>query len=187
MTRRQLTVTLLIGLAMAAFLVTQFEVLREYKLYFTEDRKDATFQLLELSEDWSERYLRERFSGFPVRCYPNPGEGLGDVGCIIDTKSYNGTPALFISFFFVSGKLHQVSINIPWWKHDEAFGRLKGTFGVPTASQASPHSGVRLHGWQLPSGAGVFYNRDASFNPLQWNAIYWRSSTSCRTDGCFRQ
>jgi hypothetical protein len=184
---RRIGVALLIGLGLLALLMTQFDVLREYKLYLTEDRKDVAFQLTELSEAWTERTLRERFAGLPMRCYPNPGEGLGDQGCIVDTKSYNGIPAMFISFFFSSGHLNQVSINVPWWNHRVAFERLRVSLGAPTASQLFPHSGIRLHGWQLPSGAVVLYNRDRSINPLQWNAIYWRSAAACREQPCFNR
>ncbi len=185
LSRRRIGIALLVGLGLFALLMTQFNLVREYKLYLTEDRKDVTFQLSELSEAWTKQTLQERFAGIPIRCYPDPGEGLGDLGCMVDTKSYNRIPALFISFFFSSGHLHQVSINIPWWKHKEAFEHLRTSLGIPTASQLYPRAGIRLHGWQLPDGAAVLYNRDKSVNPLQWNAIYWRSAASCKRDTCF--
>lgn len=171
--------------ALFVLFAAQREAIREHQLYFTQDRKDVSFQLSDLSEAWTEKNLREKFSGIPLNCYPNPGEGLGDLGCALDTKSFNGVPALFISFFFVSGRLQQVSINVPWWKHQAAYNHLVASIGRQTASQLFPHSGVRLHGWSLPSGAAVFYNRDKSLNPLSWNAINWRSASSCAADGCF--
>lgn len=161
------------------------ESIREHQLYFSEDRKDVRFELAELSEAWTEKTLREKFSGIPINCFSNRGEGLGDRACVIDTKSFNGLPALFIPFFFDSGRLQQVSINVPWWKHDAGYNYVVASIGLPASSQLLPHSGVRLHGWRLPSGAAVFYNRDKSLNPLMWNAINWRSASSCATKRCF--
>lgn len=182
---KKIALTLVICLAAFLLLMTQRDALREHELYFTQNRSDVSFELSELSGEWTEKELRKRFAGLPIQCYPNPGDGLGDLGCTLDTKSYNGIPALFISFFFSSGKLQQVSINIPWWKHPEAYEYLTSKIGTPTASQTFPRSGVRLHGWRLPDGAGLFYNRDRSLNPLQWNAIFWRSPASCAGSACF--
>lgn len=185
MSLARILIALMVSLAPFGFLMTQRAAIREHQLYFTEDRKDVAFQISDLSEEWTERTLREKFPGIPVNCFPNPGEDLGDLGCVLDTKSFNGVPALFISFFFASGRLQQVSINVPWWKHQVAYDYLIGSIGRQTASQLLPHSGIRLHGWSLPSGAAVFYNRDKSLNPLVWNAINWRSASSCAAEGCF--
>lgn len=183
---RATTTALLVCLVVLLLVLIEKERLREHWLYFTEDRRAATFDFVELSESWSVDMLRERFSGFPIRCYPNPGDGLGDLGCIVDTMSHNGVPSLFISFFFTSGHLHQVSVNIPWWNHAEAYSKLTATLGQPLASQLLPRHGVRLHGWRLADGAGLFFNRDRALNPLDWNSIYWRSAASCKARTCFR-
>lgn len=182
---RRILMALVLVFGIFWLLATQREAIREHQLYFTEDRKDVVFHLSELSETWTEKKLREKFTGIPLNCYPNPGEGLGDLACALDTKSFNGVPALFISFFFTSGHLQQVSINIPWWKHQAAYDYLVASMGRQAASQFFPYAGVRLHGWNLPSGAAVFYNRDKSVNPLSWNAINWRSASSCAAEGCF--
>lgn len=182
---RRIAVLLLAGFAILGLLMTQREAIREHQLYFTENRQDVAFQFAELSEAWTERTLREKFAGYPIHCYPNPGDGLGDLGCVMDTKSFNGIPALFVSFFFASGHLQQISINVPWWEHQAAYRYLIASIGPQTASQLFPHAGVRLYGWQLPAGAAVFYNRDKSLNPLLWNAINWRSASSCMSNSCF--
>ena len=184
---RRILIALMVGVALFGLLMTQREVIRLHQLYFTQDREDVTFQLSDLSEAWTEKTVRQKFAGIPLNCYPNPGEGLGDAACVLDTKSYNGVPALFITFFFSSGHLLQVSINVPWWKHQAAYDHLVASIGRQSASQLFPHSGIRLHGWSLPSGAAVFYNRDKSLNPLRWNAIYWRSASSCVASSCFAQ
>lgn len=182
---RRILIALAICLTVLLLLMTQKEVIREYQLYFTEDRRDVAFQLTDISETWTEKTLRDKFPGVPLNCFKNPGNNLGDLACGLDTKSFNGTLALFISFFFSSGHLQQISINVPWWKHQAAYSYLLASLGQPTASQFQPHSGVRLHGWQLQNGAGIFYNRDQSLNPLEWNAINWHSPSLCATNKCF--
>ena len=182
----RILVALVFCFIILGLLMTQRETIREYQLYLTEDRRDVSFQLTEISEAWTEKILREKFTGFPLNCSNNPGAGLGDRACALDTKSFNGVPALYISFFFSSGALQQISINIPWWRHQEGYDYLVKLLGRPTGSQRLPHAGIRLHGWLLANGGAVFYNRDKSLNPLQWNAIYWRSASSCAANSCFR-
>lgn len=175
---------LLICLCYFGLVMTQKDALIEHKLYFTEDRKEISFQFSEMSEKWTIKMLRDRFPGHTLNCQPNPGEMLGDMGCVLDAKSFNGVPALFISFFFSSNHLQQIAVNIPWWKHQVAYEYLQTTMGKPAASQLFPHSGVRLHGWILTDGTAVFYNRDKSINPLRWNTIYWQSASLCAANRC---
>lgn len=193
---RRIVVPLLLGLAVLGLLTTQYDTIRgllmaqggairEHQRYFTENRQDVVLPFAELSEAWTERTLREKFAGYPIQCYRNPGRSLGDLGCAMDTKSFNGIPALFISFFFTSGHLRQISISIPWWEHQATYKYLTTALGPPTASQLFPYAGIRLHGWLLADGTAVFYNRDKSLNPLQWNAINWRSASSCMRTACF--
>lgn len=182
--RRVLTLLIPI-LLLATFLLFQAGNLTEYRLYFTTDRKPATLDLLSLSEDWTESRLRAQFAEFPVGCHPYQGPLPVQRACAVDVRSANGVPALYMSFFFTRGRLSQVAINVPWWSHQSAYQYLVATLGKPVASQLLPRSGVRLHGWQLGNGSAVFFNRDRPFNPLHWNAIYWRSPTECRHEGCF--
>lgn len=176
---------LVLLLVPAALLFSQARILNEYRLYFTAQRKPATLDLASLSEEWTETRLRERFAQFPVSCHPYQGSLPVQRACAVDVSSANGVPALYISFFFAAGRLDQVSVNVPWWSHGRASEYLVSTFGSPAASQLFPHGGVRLHGWRLRNGAAIFFNRDRPINPLQWNAIYWRSASACRHQGCF--
>ncbi|WP_374510858.1 hypothetical protein [Niveibacterium sp.] len=181
----RLLLAVFVGVLLFCVLITQRAAIREHQLYFTEPRRSVAFELSDLTEEWSEATLRERFPDIPPNCEGISEPGLGDVVCVLDTKSFNGVPALFISFFFASGRLQQVSINVPWWRHQAARDYLDTSLGEPSASQIFPHSGVRLHGWRLSNGAAVFYNRDMSINPLEWNAIYWQSASLCERAGCF--
>lgn len=158
---------------------------REYWLYFTTDRKPATLDLLSLSEEWTESRLSAEFPGFPIGCYPYQGPLRVQRACGVDVKSANGVSTLYMSFFFDQGHLSEVSINVPWWSHKKAYTYLITTLGDPLDSQPRWHAGVRLHGWKLGDGSAVFFNRDRPLNPLRWNAIYWRSASACKRDGCF--
>ena len=182
---RRILLALFACTIIAMILLAQKNYLNEYWLYFTEQRKPASFNFLELSESWTERSLRERFSGYPIGCYQYQGDLPVDRACGVDVSSHNGVPALYISFFFADGHLDQVSVNIPWWSHGTALKSMVAAFGQPTASQSRFRAGVRLHGWPLRNGAALFFNRDRPVNPLTWNAIYWRSASTCQKGGCF--
>jgi hypothetical protein len=168
-----------------ALLFTQRERLKEYQLYLTQDRKAIAFRFDELSEQWTEQTVRERFAGLPIDCFPNDGRYLDERVCMVDVKSHNDVPAMFVSFFFAAKRLNRTSINIPWWAHRQAYGSLLATLGEPATSQILPRNGVRLHGWHLSGGAALFFNRDKPINPLEWNAIFWNSASACRSGGCF--
>lgn len=182
---RSTLILLLFTALLAAFLHFQASNLTEYRLYFTEDRKAATLSLADLSENWTEATLRDQYAGYPVSCHPYQGELAVQRACAVYVSSYNGVPALFMSFFFADGHLSQISINVPWWSHGAAYRSLVANFGQPAASQLLPHAGVRLHGWRLRNGSAVFFNRDRPLNPLSWNGIYWRSASSCLKQRCF--
>ena len=180
-----LIVLFLVSLVLFWILSAQSGAVWEHQLYFTQPRENVSFQLSELSEAWTEKTLRERFVAGGLHCIPTPGDDLGDTWCKLDTKTFNGIPTLFISFFFGAGHLRQVSINIPWWKHRTAQNFLFMVLGRQTDAQLLPRSGIRLDGWNLPNGAAIFYNRDISLNPLEWNTIFWRSASLCAAEGCF--
>lgn len=182
---RRVLLAVLACVIVTALLLSQKANLEEYRLYFTDERKPVTFALEELSENWTERTLQERFVGYPILCEAYRGRLPVERACGVDVSSHNGVPALFIAFFFSGGHLDQVSINIPWWSHGTAFKSLVAAFGRPAASEFLPRDGVRLYGWQLASGAALFLNRDRPLNPLSWNAIYWRSASACQKGGCF--
>jgi hypothetical protein len=182
---RSALVLLLFTALLAAFLHFHASNLKEYRLYLTEDRKAATLNFANLSEEWTEANLRNRYAGYPVSCHPYQGKLAVQRACAVDVRSYNGVPTLFMSFFFADGHLSQISINVPWWSHDAAYRSLVANLGQPAASQLLPRAGVRLHGWPLTNGSAVFFNRDLPLNPLSWNSIHWRSASSCLEQRCF--
>jgi hypothetical protein len=181
----RIAVAALVGVLFLAFFLTQKANLNEYYLYFTEDRIPITFQFSELSEDWTEQTLHERFSSLPLTCQSAHVNPRVDRACAVDVKSHNGVPAMFVSFFFASGHLQEVAVGVPLWSRDDARDSLVAALGRPSGLQLWPHDGVRLVGWELQNGSAVFLNRDMHLMPPYRNAIYWRSSSACKADGCF--
>lgn len=182
---RRIAFLLLAAALLGGFAFAYRGHIEEYRLYFFSDRQPLVFNYSDLSENWTERTLHERFKGFPVRCSHEAGNHLGDRVCGLDAKSHNGVPVLFLSFFFSSGRLSHVSISIPWWSHSQGQRTIEAVLGPPVAAQFLPRSGVRLLGWRLPDGAALFYNRDRDMNPLVWNAIFWNSAATCKAGRCF--
>lgn len=183
---RRVLLLLCLCAGIAGLLLSQAGNLKEYRRYFTETRKPVSLDLSALSEEWTESRLKEQFRGHPVKCYPYQGPLAVQRACAVEVSSMNGVPTLYMSFFFMGGHLDQVSVNVPWWSHQAAYEHLVTSLGSPLASQFLPRNGVRLHGWRLGNGSAVFLNRDRSINPLDWNAIYWRSATGCKHEACFR-
>jgi hypothetical protein len=177
--------TLALLLAAAGLVMAFPEHAREYRLYLTENRPALTLSYAEISQDWTEPQLRERFSNLTLRCYDNgPGEYLDDRSCFADISSHNGTPAMNVAFHLAAGKVNHVGVQLPWWAHGRQWSQLKSAYGNPLAAQAQPVEGHRLFGWQL-SGGAVFFNRDRPLNPLMWSMVLWSSERACGLRSCF--
>jgi hypothetical protein len=177
--------TLLLVLGVTGLIMLFPEHAREYRLYLTENRPALTLGYSEISQEWTEQQLKERFSNLTFRCYDNrPGEYLDERSCFADIDSHNGTPAMNVAFYLAAGKLNHVGIQVPWWAHGKQWSKLKNAYGRPLATQQQPIQGVRLSGWQL-SGGSVFFNRDRPLNPLMWSMVLWSSERACSPRTCF--
>ena len=102
---RRVFLLLCLCAGIAGLLLSQAGNLREYKRYFTEARKPASLDISALSEEWTERRLKEHFSGYPVSCYPYRGPLAVQNVCAVEVSSTNGVPTLYMSFFFAGGLL----------------------------------------------------------------------------------
>lgn len=171
--------------AAAWYLRTYSGEAREYQRYLSEDRPAITLRYDELSGEWTEQSLKERFQKLGVRCTSDAPRGIGDRACSIDVISNNGVPTLYIAFFFTKGRLNAASFNIPWWAHNDALDNLAATYGLPYGEQDRAYSGVRLIGWKLPGGGALFYNRDRDINPMMWSSVFWNSAEHCARERCF--
>ena len=175
--------------ALAAFWLwnTRYPPIREYRLYFSEDRKSADLPWHLLSEFWSEADLKQHFTGYPVRCGSDHTGAPGITRtCAVDLSSLNGVPTMYLNFLFSGNKLKRVATATPWSSHSTGLRTLITTYGNPQVTQEYPHSGVRLHGWKLNGGGYVFYNRDRGLNPLEPSSTQWLAPSACSPRPCIQ-
>ena len=162
--------------------------LREYRLYFTQSRPGTVLSYEEMSQEWSEEEVKAKLPSVEFRCYDNgPGEYLDDRSCFGDVSSHNGVAALSLAFYFAKGKLNHMTVQVPWWRAGALENLMLSAYGRPAVVQDEPVQDVRLVGWKLRSGGGVFTNRDMPLNPLSWNMVLWSSQRACELKGCFGQ
>lgn len=180
-----LTVILAVVAIVALLVQPRWRAVEEYRDALLGHRAPTVFKVSELSSEWSEKTVRQRFPDSDLWCGPYRGPMQVDRACDLKTQAYHELPATRVAFFFKDGQLREAVVHVASWAHADGFHHLVGQFGKPYASQALPVKGVRLHGWRLQDGAAVFYNRDRPGDPLETNAIYWRSAQDC-SSGCFR-
>jgi hypothetical protein len=166
---------------------TRFPPIREYRLFFSEDRRSADLSWDLVSESWSEAEVRSRFSGYPIRCDANYTDAPKITRiCAVDLKSLNGVPTMYINFLFAGDKLQRVATAAPLWSHAKGLSALRAAYGNPLVTQDYPRSGVRLHGWKLQDGSTIFYNRDRELNPLEFNSTQWMGPSACAPRPCIQ-
>lgn len=175
--------------ALAAFWAwnTRYPPIREHRLFLTQDRKDAVLPWRDLSEAWTEADVRARFQDFPTVCMPDETGVPGITRmCSVRMRSLNGVPTMNTNFLFAGPALQRVATSVPWWSHREGIESLVTSFGPPHVSQPRPVAGIRLHGWKLPGGASLFYNRDRGPNPLETSSTQWLAASACTPSPCIR-
>lgn len=183
---RRILALLLGGAALIAFILLQWDHFKEYLRYFADERTPVTLDFSTLSESWTERTLEQRFAGNRIDCAPYQGPLRADRACAVNAGVTNGIPVLYATFFFLNGQLTQMVINIPWWVHLDAYHQLTRSLGPPADARHILSHFSYLHQWRLANGAAVYFNRRRSVNPLQWNAILWRSPSDCKLKpACF--
>ena len=161
---RRILALLLGGAALIVFIQLQWDLFKEYLRYFADDRTPVSLDFSTLSESWTERTLEQRFAGNRIDCAPYQGSLRADRACAVNAGVTNGIPVLYASFFFLNGQLTR-------------------SLGAPADALSL---GSDLHQWRLANGAAVYFNRRRSVNPLQWNAILWRSPSDCKLKpACF--
>lgn len=159
----------------------------EYRRYLTDkQRPAASFAMQQLSQEWSEAELAKAFPALSFRCSDNrPGEYLDDRSCFADVASHNGTPAMFLSFFFAAGKLERAMVGIPWWAHGSTQRRLVEELGLPLGrTTPDPIDGLQLQGWRLNDGSVVQFNARRPRNPIAFNGLFWQSARACAHKPC---
>ena len=185
---RLLLLVLLLSAALALWLWnTRYPPIREYKLFLSEDRRNADLPWELVSEGWSEAEVKSRFNGYPVRCDANYTDAPNITRiCAVDLKSLNGVPTMYVNFLFAGDKLQRVATAAPWWAHANGLSALQSAYGNPQVTQNRQRSGVRLHGWKLQGGGSLFYNRDREANPLEFNSTQWLGPSACAPRSCIQ-
>lgn len=163
------------------------EMAREYELYRTEKRPEATLQFEELSSIRSEADLKALLSGIQVNCRADwTGIEGATRSCSVDLKSLNGVPTMYVNFTFAGDRLIRASTAVPQDAHSQGQDYLEQRFGKPEAKQQSKVAGVRLAGWTLSDGSTLFYNRDPYREALQPSSIQWLPRDGCNGRPCIR-
>ena len=166
---------------------TRYPPVREYKLFLTEDRRNAELPWDLVSESWSEAEVKSRFDGYPIRCDANYTKAPKITRvCAVDLKSLNGVPTMYVNFLFAGDKLQRIATAAPWWSHAKGLSALLVAYGNPHITQDHERSGVRLHGWKLQDGGSLFYNRDRELNPLEFNSTQWLGASACAPRSCIQ-
>jgi hypothetical protein len=181
-------VLLLLTLIGVWLFTTPYPPVKEYRLYFLEDRTDASLDWGDLSHEWSEDRVREHFFGANVRCLSDQNRGAGVTRvCVVDLRTLNGVPTMTVNFLFSETGLQRVATNIPWWSHRRGLDALVSTYGEPHAASSPEVAGEkRILGWELPGRAAVFYNRDVDLSPLLTSSTQWTGPRSCGNLPCLR-
>ncbi|WP_092739874.1 hypothetical protein [Paracidovorax valerianellae] len=172
---KALKVALLIFLVLLALMVfSNRDRMDVYGRHFRESSPAVTLRLAELSSTMDEAALKRHFADVPLRCVAEasgPG-GLGDRVCYATIGEADGHAALTLANFFREGHLVRTMVHVPWWVHGIWIDRFNAAYGTPRqAGKVSVWGGPVLR-WNMSNGY-VDFNRDRSFNPLEWNVVLW--------------
>ncbi|MCB1914112.1 MAG: hypothetical protein KDG52_00110 [Rhodocyclaceae bacterium] len=184
----------MLGVGVGAVLLTTLvgiaafpDYAREYRLYLTEARPRVSIAWTKISRTRDEAGLRARFPQIEFRCRSLPaGAGIGERRCDADIEAFNGIPAMFVSAYFTANRLGHLAIAVPWWSHRRMRRSLERALGPTTHGEPRQGLGTPLAGWRLPGGEMLVFNRNASWNPLLWNQIFWSRSERCGDADCGR-
>ncbi len=158
----------------ALLVFSNYDRMHVYGTYLREKSPEITTRLMDLSVDMDEAAIRRHFEGVPLNCigqWPG-GDNLGDRVCYAAVDKADGDAALTLAVFFKKGKLAHAIVQVPWWVHKTWMRRLMAQFGQPQRAGMVSRFGGPVLRWSMPNGY-VEFNRDRSFNLLDWNVIMW--------------
>ncbi|GAB4120228.1 MAG: hypothetical protein Fur0026_11140 [Sideroxydans sp.] len=165
------------------------------KHWQTEDRLTLDFNRLQMMSQPQAAAL------FPINWFCRSGQSeFGDAFCADELQRWNDLEALGTVFFYESGQLVFVKVDVPPWAHGDLRQALQQNYGAPAgytsriqwgkvllaaaAKVASAGVGVpvrldmapdELGVWHLPSGAWLVSNMKADWLPWQWSTVFWMS------------
>lgn len=157
--------------AVALLLALNVDRLATYRAHFRGALPATELRLNELSVAMDSTAVKQHFQGLDFRCHHQPSS-LGDVYCYADVSRVDGLSALLVVTHFRQDHLTHVVVQMPWWAHGRWLDKLLAENGrFTTAGLASRFGGPVLR-WPVPNGQ-LEFNRDRSFNPLEWSALFW--------------
>ena len=160
---------------------------KEYRLYKTEARKDASLEWKNLGTVHNPESLKALFPDFKLYCQRDwTGIPGAENACAVYVRSLNSVPVMYLNFIFSSDRLLRASAAVPQEAHLAGVAYLRETFGQPNAAQNRKISGVRLYGWKLADGSTIFYNIDKAKNDFEPSSIQWMPKDGCNGLPCIR-
>lgn len=181
---RWVQVAIVLVIAVVALLVfSSQDRIHVYGTYLREKSPHIATNLPSLSVEMDEVMLRKHFEGLPLTCIgQGPGsDALGERVCYASIDRADGDAALTLAAFFRKGRLAHVTVQMPWWVHESWARRLTAQFGQPSQAGVVSRFGGPVLRWSTPNGF-VESNRDRSWNPLNWNAVFWTGRNVANSD-----
>lgn len=145
-----------------------------YGTYIRQKSPEIATRFADLSVEMDEVAVRKHFEGAPLTCTAEaPGAvSLGDRVCYTPLDKADGDAALMLAAFFKKDRLARAIVQVPWWVHKTWMQRFMAQFGQPRQAGLASRFGGPILRWSMPNGY-VEFNRDRSFNVLEWNVIVW--------------
>lgn len=147
--------------------------LEVYYGYLRAESPAVTMRYAQLSGQMDEAAVRKHFGEVFLSCSNQQGGPAGtDRLCHAAVDKADGEPAMMLVAFFSKGRLTSTVVHVPWWVHGRWLDRLVGQYGKAERAGIVSRMGGPVLRWTLPNGT-LEYNRDRSFNPLEWSAVFW--------------
>ena len=147
--------------------------LESYYYYLRDDSPAVTMRYAQLSGQMDEAAVRKHFGEVSLSCYNQQSGPAGtDRLCHAAVDKADGESAMMLVAFFSKGRLTSTVVQVPWWVHGRWLDRLVGQYGKAERAGTVSWMGGPVLRWTLPNGT-LEYNRDRSFNPLEWSAVFW--------------
>lgn len=113
------------------------------------DSEALNLNFAKLSSHVSEENLKEQFPQVELACV-DQNQAYGTRQCSAPISAINGTPAQYVTFFFMQNQLIEANIGYQPSYHQHLYQGLLTTFG---AGEAGPEAGMRR--WN--TGYGLLY------------------------------
>ena len=165
--------------ALALLVFTHRDRMDVYGTYIRQTSPSVEIRLADLSVAMDEAAVRKHFDGVPLQCVAQASgpDILGERVCYAQIDRADGQAALMLATFFNQGHLVRAVVQVPWWVHGVWIQRFTAQWGQPVQAGRVSLLGGPILRWKVANGQ-VEFNRDRSFNPLDWNVIVWTGRPS---------